>query len=188
MSAVLITLPCTARQLEAALHSYCDHHGAWDMRIMSDAISSGRSIQDTRITLALSEGSGESSPSPSSPTSSAPTDSAAIREALESILNLAYEVNDANADGGCRTNIPTEFVIDTIKNALAKPARNCDRFADELDAQLAFLNEVWLISIDRETMTEQDTYEKWTDEMKTKYGRWLFAPATEQKGEADGSK
>lgn len=74
MSAVLITLPCTARQLEAALHSYCDHHGAWDMRIMSDAISSGRSIQDTRITLALSEGSGESSPSPSSPTSPAPTD------------------------------------------------------------------------------------------------------------------
>lgn len=62
--------------------------------------------------------------------------------------------------------------------------RNCDRFADELDAQLAFLNEVWLISIDRETMTEQDTYEKWTDEMKTRYGRWLLAPATEKEGGA----
>ena len=72
-----------------------------------------------------------------------------------------------------------------IDAALAAPPRNCDRFADELDAQLAFLNEVWLISINRETMTEQDTYENWTDEMRTRYGRWLLAPATEQKKEAE---
>ena len=69
-----------------------------------------------------------------------------------------------------------------IDAALAAPARNCDRFTDELDAQLAFLNEVWLISIDRETMTEQDAYENWTDEMRARYGRWLLASATEQKG------
>lgn len=50
----------------------------------------------------------------------------AMREALESILNLAYEVKDANADGGCRTSIPTEFVIDTVKRALSVPPRNCD--------------------------------------------------------------
>lgn len=51
---------------------------------------------------------------------------AAIRGVLESILNLAYEVKDANDDGWSRTSIPTEFVIDTINNALAKPSRNCD--------------------------------------------------------------
>jgi hypothetical protein len=28
--------------------------------------------------------------------------------------------------------------------------------------------------------------ENWTDEMRTRYGRWLFAPATERKGEGDG--
>lgn len=79
-------------------------------------------------------------------------------------------------------------LCDMLKSALAKPQRNCDRFADELDAQLAFLNEVWLISVDRETMLERDQYENWTDEMRSRYGRWLLAPETEQKGETDGSK
>ena len=66
------------------------------------------------------------------------------------------------------------------KSALASPARNCDRFADELDAQLAFLNDVWLISVDRKTMLELDKYENWTDEMRKRYGRWLLAPAAEE--------
>lgn len=73
----------------------------------------------------------------------------------------------------------------TINAALSAPPRNCDRFADELDAQLAFLNEVWLISVDRETMLERDKYENWTDAMRTRYGRWLLAPVTE-KGDTDG--
>ena len=30
MTKPLITLPCTARQLEDALHAYCDHHGEWE--------------------------------------------------------------------------------------------------------------------------------------------------------------
>lgn len=72
-----------------------------------------------------------------------------------------------------------------IQEALSAPARNCDRFADELDAQLAFLNEVWLISVDRETMLERDKYENWTDEMRKRYGKWLLAPAAERKGEDD---
>ena len=59
----------------------------------------------------------------------------AMREALESILNIAYEVKDLNADGWCRTSIPTEFVIDTIKSALAKPPRNCDVGTAEEQAQ-----------------------------------------------------
>ncbi|MBR3958063.1 MAG: hypothetical protein IKJ89_09455 [Kiritimatiellae bacterium] len=32
----LVTLPCTARDLEAALHSYCDAHAAWDAQIALD--------------------------------------------------------------------------------------------------------------------------------------------------------
>ena len=68
--------------------------------------------------------------------------------------------------------------------ALSKPPRNCDRFDDELDAQLAFLNEVWLISVDRDSMLERDKFENWTDEMRKRYGRWLMAKAAEQKGEA----
>ena len=33
MPRTLVTLPCTARFLEAALHAYCDHHGAWDATV-----------------------------------------------------------------------------------------------------------------------------------------------------------
>lgn len=65
-----------------------------------------------------------------------------------------------------------------------KSPRNCDRFADETDAQLAFLNEVWLISVDRESMLERDRYENWTDEMRARYGQWLLAPAQAQEGGA----
>ena len=51
----------------------------------------------------------------------------AMREALEALLNLAYEVEDANSDVGApRTSMPTKFVIDTVKTALAARPRNCD--------------------------------------------------------------
>ena len=33
MTKPLITLPCTAQELENALHAVCDHHGAWDAKI-----------------------------------------------------------------------------------------------------------------------------------------------------------
>ena len=83
------------------------------------------------------------------------------------------------------TLIFCEEVIDIVDAALSEPPRNCDRFANELDTQLAFLNEVWLISVDRETMLERDKYENWTDEMRARYGRWLLAPKVERKGEGD---
>ena len=115
-----------------------------------------------------------------------PSNAAAMRNALEKCRALAETIWQSK--GGEDVSAEIAELKDLISTALAAPHRNCDRFADELDAQLAFLNEVWLISIDRETMTEQDTYEKWTDEMRTRYGRWILAPATEQKGDNDGSK
>ena len=33
MTKPLIALPCTARELEDALHRVCDHAGLWDKRI-----------------------------------------------------------------------------------------------------------------------------------------------------------
>ena len=105
----------------------------------------------------------------------------AMREALEFAdreLRAATE-DDRYGDDlvylvGCMREVAS-----ACRAALSAPQRNCDRFVDELDAQLAFLNEVWLISIGRETMTEQDAYENWTDEMRARYGRWLLAPAKE---------
>lgn len=34
----LINLPCTARQLESALHAICDHHGAWDAKVRIEEV------------------------------------------------------------------------------------------------------------------------------------------------------
>ena len=108
---------------------------------------------------------------------------AAMREALKNLVDRTSEyIKECNPSiaGGCEIR----RALENAKAALSKPSRNCDRFADELDAQLAFLNEVWLISVDRETMLERDKYENWSDEMRTRYGRWLLAPAAERKGEA----
>lgn len=35
MPCTLAILPCNARELEAALHAYCDHHGAWDAEVFA---------------------------------------------------------------------------------------------------------------------------------------------------------
>ena len=97
-----------------------------------------------------------------------------IREALEFVAHM---------DDYPYTTYDVLVAVQKARDALAEPPRNCDRFADELDAQLAFLNEVWLISVDRETMLERDKFENWTDEMRSRYAKWLLAPAAEQKGE-----
>lgn len=107
---------------------------------------------------------------------------AAIREALVMVC-------DAFTDGLITTDLEKDLsrfdaICEKVKSALSEPARNCDRFKDELDAQLAFLNEVWLISVDRKTMLVRDKYENWSDEMRAKYGRWLLAPVAERKGES----
>ena len=99
---------------------------------------------------------------------------AALREALKAIGGL------------CDRLIPTwDGAIGRIKDiaeaALATPARNCDRFATETDAQIAFLNEAWLIGISN---LERDPFDGWTNEMKSAYSKWLFAPATKKEGGA----
>ena len=87
--------------------------------------------------------------------------------------NLIYE---NEVDG-----LNTSYLADDAWDAIHKSKiRNCDRFVDELDAQLAFLNEVWLISVSKETMLEHDKFEEWTEEMKTRYGRWLMETAKEK--------
>ena len=61
--------------------------------------------------------------------------------------------------------------------ARAATPRNCDLFADELDAQIEFLNSVWLISVTKDTMLERDKFENWTEEMKSRYATWLYEEA-----------
>lgn len=49
-----------------------------------------------------------------------------LRAALGTLLNLAYEVQDANSEYGPKTSVPTQFVIDVAKSALAAPVKNCE--------------------------------------------------------------
>lgn len=86
--------------------------------------------------------------------------------------NLIYE----NEVDGLNTSDLADDAWDAIHKS---KIRNCDRFIDEIDAQLAFLNEVWLISVDRATMLERDKFDEWTEEMKERYGRWLMETAKE---------
>ena len=112
-------------------------------------------------------------------------DAAAMREALGAVAELFWEIQGL---GRSPISNKAYAVKRKVIAALAKPPRNCDRFADELDAQIAFLNEVWLISVTKESLLEHDKFENWTDEMKARYAAWLLAPATAKEGETDGSK
>lgn len=108
---------------------------------------------------------------------------AAVAEVVRQMTNEITDLSHVPSSAG--TVMALTWYRGLLKKAIEKPSRNCDRFADELDAQLAFLNEVWLISVDHDTMLERDKYENWTDEMKARYGRWLLAPASEKKGDVD---
>ena len=82
-------------------------------------------------------------------------------------------------DSGC---IDRDMICAEIDAALAPPARNCDRFTNETDAQIAFLNEVCLIGV---TSLKDDPFDGWAKQMKERYVQWLLAPATETEGGAE---
>lgn len=112
-----------------------------------------------------------------------PMNCAAMREALFDVVMLTMKVGLS-----IRVDVACGIIAHKAKRAVAATPRNCDRFNDELDAQLEFLNEVWLISVDKDTMLERDRFENWTDEMRLRYAKWLMAPAKKREGETDGSK
>ena len=108
----------------------------------------------------------------------APFNAAALREALKQCGRALEKAQCSSAFQAASTGADyITAALSSAHTALAAPARNCDLYQDETDAQLAFLNDVWLISVDKNTMLEKDKFENWTEQMKTRYGRWLYAPA-----------
>jgi hypothetical protein len=99
----------------------------------------------------------------------------ASREFCHLILNSKY--NQIYDKYKCKEFVKIGDAIVYANIALAASPRNCERFADELDAQIEFLNDVWLISVTKDTMLERDKFENWTEEMKSRYASWLFAEA-----------
>ena len=100
---------------------------------------------------------------------------ASMRKALEVLDDAIYFDTD---DHGIHIDMDGKDPSEVIGEALSKPPRNCDKYETEQDAQIAFLNDVWYISVTKDTMLERDKFENWTDEMRSAYARWLMAPAT----------
>lgn len=98
---------------------------------------------------------------------------------MRGILNKVHDwlgvlIRDSRPDDRCKECLGASDLADDVYDALHSKARNCDRVSNFVDAQIAFLNEVWLISVDRESMEECDKFENWTPEMKERFALWLM--------------
>ena len=167
MPKTVITLPCTAQDLESALHAVCDHHGLWNGRI--DTMCDGSDSGDACVSIVLSEEvSGESSPSPSTP---APTNSAETRKMLDSIVQtvsmIAYTAGIGSKIAGMATQI-----IDEITAALNKPLRNCDLYGGDYK----MLHTAWF------DWTGSPSGQNPDGTAKMVFGEWLLAPAIKKGG------
>ena len=74
MTRTLVQLPCTARELEAALHAWCDHHGAWDAvaSVCEQPIDGSRGFATVQV-LTLSCAPSETAASEQTPTTQGET-------------------------------------------------------------------------------------------------------------------
>lgn len=98
-----------------------------------------------------------------------------IRNVLSRVHDwLGVLIRESCPSDRCSQCIGASDLADDVYDALHSKVFNCDRFNDALDAQIEFLNEVWLISVDRESMLERDKFENWTPEMKSRYAEWLM--------------
>lgn len=102
-----------------------------------------------------------------------------MREAVKATMKL---IESAIVDG--KVTVDSLAALQNIvSRALSAPQRNCDMFSDEIEAQLKFLNDVWLVSTDRESMLERLRIENWTEEMLLRYARWLLAPVKKEEND-----
>lgn len=98
-----------------------------------------------------------------------------IRNILSRVHDwLGVLIRDGRPDDRCSQCIGASDLADDVYDALHSKVRNCDRFADFVDAQIAFLNEVCLVSVARVSMMERHRFENWTPEMKARFALWLM--------------
>ena len=88
---------------------------------------------------------------------------AAMREALLQVALSCSACPRHNCKGCTR---PFASFMPTVRKALSTPPRNCDKYRD-----YESLCRAWVNAVRVEGIT---------------FGKWLFAPATEWKGEGDG--
>lgn len=96
-------------------------------------------------------------------------DCAKLREALKATLDLLWDIHNANRSPQSNQ---AYAVIRQIKAALAAPPRNCDKYANYIDAMEAF-------DVFAREQGKLGFINPYTEAFK-----WLFAPATEKEGGA----
>lgn len=108
-----------------------------------------------------------------------PGDAAAMREALKNVEESATEVMDrVRYKDGLAFNT-ANYIAGVAKAALAAPPRNCDRFKTKEEAEIEFM------------MSDELPRDGGDTKMRAwmcRFIDWLLAPATEQKGDENGSK
>ena len=145
MPTKLIALPCSASELEAALHKVCDHGGHWANRIHVCL-----NKQENRYALELHDEAFDGQSSTQDGAALSCGDAAAMREALE-LVNKIYDLLSKPC-----------IVIEEVRQAcqkaravlIATPLRNCDvgtaeermyrynRLRDEINERYERLGEI----------------------------------------------
>lgn len=118
--------------------------------------------------------------------SSAVGSAAAMREALENAYSLLCEGIATEVDDELKHPFHLELACEKIQNALSAPPRNCDLYDSQPKMSEAYE------SYRKAAMKKYgDGLVGGVPTIKQKpmtYDEWLLAPATERKGEADGSR
>lgn len=104
---------------------------------------------------------------------------AAMREALEAVRDLLLP----QCNGGTAFAKACGETVNKILDALSAPPRNCDRFDDLNSAQRHYIEHGCPKGLGMIVDGEIRKF-PW----KSQFEKWLFALATEQKGESNGSK
>lgn len=110
-----------------------------------------------------------------------------VKELLDAMYDMGIDeetVSIAAESPNCHMHSAELLsVIKKAKAALAAPPRNCDRFDDLKSAQRHYIEHGCQKGLGMLVDGEIRKF-PW----KSQFEKWLFAPATEQKGETDGSK
>lgn len=111
-----------------------------------------------------------------------------LREAL---VGLAQAVREFMATKSANFYPDVAIALEVANAALAAPPRNCDRFANEAEARKAFIvwyNTVFGLNGDKWREVSSCDLKRNINDILHDYIEWLYAHATEQEGEPDGSK
>jgi len=129
MPTKLIALPCSASELEAALHKVCDHGGHWSNRIHVCLYK-----PENRYVLELHDEAFDGQRSTQDGAALGCGDAAALREALVAMVKAETD-GSMQRDDLCSRCLEKMFDrckhdgscwVDMVMAAISKPPRNCD--------------------------------------------------------------